>query len=116
MDVLNADFSGSGLTFTLAATTRTVNSQWFNRVGPSSSLQTAMKRALREGGAADLNVYTVGFNSGSGAGLLGYATFPSSYSSAPTDDGVVILFSSLPGGSTENFNEGRVSTFLLNSR
>lgn len=110
--VLNQDYSGSGLTFSLAGTTRTVNSQWFNQVGPDSSLQTTMKRQLRQGGANALNVYTVGFVSGSGQGLLGYATFPSDYSSNPTDDGVVILFSSLPGGSTTGFNLGRVSTHL----
>ncbi|KAL5532533.1 hypothetical protein ACEPAF_4307 [Sanghuangporus sanghuang] len=110
IDVLNADYADSGLSFTLAATTRTVNSDWFNNAGPDSSQQDEMKETLREGGAADLNVYTVGFTSGSGAGLLGYATFPSSYDSYPTDDGVVILFSSLPGGSTTNYNEGRTLT------
>lgn len=44
--VLNEDYSGSGLTFTLAGTTRTVNSQWFNQVGPDSSLQTTMKKQV----------------------------------------------------------------------
>ncbi|KAI0093402.1 Metalloprotease [Irpex rosettiformis] len=110
ISVLNQDYSGSGLTFTLAGTTRTVNSQWFNQVGPSSSLQTTMKTQLRQGGSNALNVYTVGFVSGSGAGLLGYSTFPSSYSSAPTDDGVVMLFSSVPGGTTANYNLGRTLT------
>ncbi len=86
-----------------------MNAQWFAQVGPDSSLQTTMKRSLRKGGAAALNVYTVGFTSGSGEGLLGYSTFPSDYASDPTDDGVVILFSSLPGGSTANYNEGKVS-------
>lgn len=42
-----------------------------------------MKNQLRQGGKADLNVYTVGFVSGSGAGLLGYSTFPSDYASNP---------------------------------
>ena len=68
-----------------------------------------MKNQLRTGGAADLNVYTVGFNSGSGAGLLGYSTFPSDFSGNPKDDGVVMLFSSVPGGTTQDFNLGRVS-------
>ncbi|OSC98680.1 Metalloprotease [Trametes coccinea BRFM310] len=108
--VLNEDYAPSGLAFVLAGTTRTVNAQWFNQVGPDSSLQTTMKRQLRQGGAAALNVYTVGFTSGSGEGLLGYSTFPSDYSSDPTDDGCVILFSSLPGGSTEDFNEGKTLT------
>ncbi|KAF8608973.1 Metalloprotease, partial [Ceratobasidium sp. AG-I] len=102
--------SGSPLTFSLAGTTRTLNADWFNNAGPSSSQQTAMKNALRQGGANALNVYTVGFTSGSGAGLLGYATFPSSYTGAPKDDGVVILYSSVPGGSTTNYNQGKTLT------
>jgi hypothetical protein len=110
ISVLNQDYAGSGLTFTLAGTTRTVNSNWFNTVGPDSSLQTTMKSQLRQGGVNALNVYTVGFVSGSGAGLLGYSTFPSDYSSNPTDDGVVMLFSSVPGGTTTSYNLGRTLT------
>ncbi|RDB23274.1 hypothetical protein Hypma_009657 [Hypsizygus marmoreus] len=110
IDVLNEDYSSTGLSFVLAGTTRTINSNWFVNVGPSKALQTTMKNALRQGGAADLNVYTVGFQSAADSGLLGYATFPSSYSGKPKDDGVVVLFSSLPGGTTTNYNFGQTLT------
>ncbi|KAJ7093854.1 metalloprotease [Mycena belliarum] len=109
ISVLNSDYGGN-INWVLAGTTRTVNADWFNNAGPSSSQQTAMKAALRSSGRADLNVYTVGFKSGTGVGLLGYSTFPFTYSSAPKDDGIVILFSSLPGGSTPNYNLGRTLT------
>ena len=109
IDVLNKDYSGSGIAWSLAGTDRTTNDDWFNSVGPDSDSQTTMKEQLRKGDVNALNVYSVGFVSGSGSGLLGYSTFPSDYSSNPKDDGVVMLFSSVPGGSTENYNEGRVS-------
>ena len=62
IDVLNSAFSrsGSGISWVLAGTTRTTSADWFNNVGPGNAQQTAMKKALRLGGARDLNVYTVG--------------------------------------------------------
>ncbi|PBK69825.1 zincin [Armillaria solidipes] len=111
ISVMNADYASTGISWVLAGTDHTINSDWFSNVGPDSSQQTAMKAALRVGGENDLNVYTVGsFTSGAGAGLLGYSTFPYSYDGAPQDDGVVILFSSVPGGSTTNYNQGRTLT------
>ncbi|KAG9127512.1 hypothetical protein FRC07_012799 [Ceratobasidium sp. 392] len=110
MDVLNKDFVNSGISFSLAETDWILNDDWFTNAGPGSDQQTAMKQAHRQGGANALNVYTVGFRSESVSGLLGYATFPSSYSDNPKDDGVVILYSTVPGGSTENYNLGRTLT------
>lgn len=42
-----------------------------------------------------------------GSGLLGYAQFPGG---AAATDGVVVLYSSLPGGSAANYNRGRTAT------
>ncbi|KAG8898033.1 hypothetical protein FRB99_007694 [Tulasnella sp. 403] len=103
---LNAAYNSAGIFFNLAGSEYTTNSDWFNNVGPGTTQQDDMKSALRVGGASSLNIYSVGFKSGAGAGLLGYATFPSDYSFDPTDDGVVFLYSSVPGGTTTNYNLG----------
>ncbi|KAG9044599.1 hypothetical protein FS837_007886 [Tulasnella sp. UAMH 9824] len=106
INVLNKAYASCGISFTLAGTDRTTNADWFNSAGPDSTFQTAMKKTLRKGGAGDLNFYSVGFTRGTGEGLLGYATFPVDYARRPTDDGVVLLYSSLPGGSTTRFDLG----------
>ncbi|SCV74875.1 BQ2448_7904 [Microbotryum intermedium] len=119
ISVLNQGFANSGVSFSLAGSDYTVNRNWFTYAGPSTTQQTAMKSALRKGNAASLNLYRqacsrfgspVGFVEGSGKGLLGYATFPESYRGAPKDDGVVFLYSSVPGGATENYNQGKTVT------
>ena len=105
ISVLNAAFAGTGWSFRLVATDVTTNNTWFT-AGPGTSAEAAMKNALRRGAAADLNIYT----NSPGGGLLGWATFPSSYASKPKDDGVVVLFSSLPGGSAAPYNLGDTAT------
>ena len=76
--VLNEDYAPSGLQFVLQGTTRTINWNWFNEVGPNTTYQTDMKQQvkifdtmhvctklrrhlqLRQGDVTDFNVYTVG--------------------------------------------------------
>ncbi|KAJ3414611.1 hypothetical protein HDV05_006252 [Chytridiales sp. JEL 0842] len=107
--VLNRDFGGR-FKFTLVATDYTANDDWYTNVAPRNLQQTAMKNSLRRGTAKDLNLYTVSFANEEANGLLGYATFPSSYRSAPKDDGVVINVGSLPGGALKNYNLGATTT------
>lgn len=102
--VLNAAYAGTSFSFTLAATTTTNNGSWYSCSG--GSCETQMKNALRQGGSNALNVYS----NNMGGGLLGWATFPSSYTSNPKGDGVVILQGSVPGGNAAPYNQGDTLT------
>lgn len=104
ISVLNNAYSSWGWSFNLVSTNRTTNTTWYN--GCYGSSESAMKNALRQGTADDLNLYTCNPS----GGILGYATFPSSYTSAPKLDGVVVLYSSLPGGSAAPYNLGDTGT------
>ena len=99
IQVLNNSFGSWGWSFTLAATDRTNNSSWYTM---SSSAEAQAKAALHRGTADDLNIYTAS----PGGGILGWATFPWSYASAPSKDGIVVLNQSLPGGSAAPYNAG----------
>lgn len=104
MSVLNSAFAATGWSFNLIQTTRTTNATWYANCYGSS--ESAMKNALRQGTADDLNIYTCNPS----GGILGYATFPSSYNSQPKLDGVVMLYSSVPGGTAAPYNQGDTGT------
>lgn len=105
MTVLNNAYSADGFTFSVASTDFSNNSSWYT-AGPGTTAESAMKSALRQGGANALNIY---YNN-MGGGLLGWATFPSNYAASPSKDGVVILSASLPGGSAAPYNLGDTAT------
>ncbi|WP_309895232.1 zinc metalloprotease [Archangium sp.] len=102
--VLNAAYKNTPFKFTLAGVDRTTHRTWYTCSG--GGCESKMKSALRKGGAGDLNIYS----NNMGQGLLGWATFPSSYASKPKLDGVVILYSSVPGGSAAPYNQGDTLT------
>ena len=109
--VLNQTFAGwfggddTGFTFRLAGTTRTVNNAWFDQA--TFEDEVAMKSALKQGDAADVNIYST-----SGGGFLGWAYYPSITASKKFGvlDGVVVHYGSLPGGSVPRFNLGYTAT------
>ena len=102
--VLNAAYSASGFTFQAPVVDDTSNATWYTCSG--GTCETQLKTALRQGGSNALNIYS----NNMGGGLLGWATFPSSYASQPKMDGVVILYSSVPGGTAAPYDLGDTAT------
>jgi hypothetical protein len=105
ISVLNAAFASTGWSFRLVETTRTTNATWYT-MSYGSNAERQAKQSLRRGTAQHLNIYAAAI----GQGLLGWATFPSSYASNPSYDGVVVLNQSLPGGNAAPYNLGDTGT------
>ncbi|KAG6805587.1 hypothetical protein H0H92_014811, partial [Tricholoma furcatifolium] len=99
LNVLNKALYKLNVRWTLINVTRTINADWFNNAAENTPQQTAMKKALRQGSVADLNVYTVRLNEKT----FGYATSPVQYQSNPSDDGVVIRSATVPEDDHEIF-------------
>jgi hypothetical protein len=105
ISVLNNAYAQFGISFNVVASDTTANDAWYT-AQPGTTAEKAMKTALHKGGKSDLNFYL----NNMGGGLLGWATFPSSYASSPLMDGVVVLTASLPGGSAAPYNLGDTGT------
>ncbi len=105
IDWLNAAYAPWGWSFELVSTDYTDNPYWFGMT-PDSTAEAEAKAALRLGGRNELNLYTANPS----GGYLGWATFPWWYDDDPTSDGVVVLYSTLPGGSAAPYNEGDTAT------
>ena len=110
LKVLNDSFSGvtggdnSNIFFELIDTDVTINPDW-SPLEVDTPEESAMKNALREGGARSLNLYVVEL-----ATLLGWATFPYALSGTDRMDGVVIEKDSMPGGPPGPYNLGDTAT------
>lgn len=111
VSALNDHYSGIGVNFTLDHVDYSQNTTWFIETDPIyKTVELEMKSALRVGDVATLNIYTVGFGTSHNNELLGFATFPWWYANSTIDDGVVILHSTVPGGSKLHYDEGKTLT------
>lgn len=104
IQVLNNAYNGTGFSFTLAGINRVDNAGWFDRC--YGGAESKMKQALAVSPATTLNMYTCNPSQG----ILGYAYFPNSYPETSYMHGVVMLHSSLPGGSASPYNLGDTAT------
>jgi hypothetical protein len=100
-----SDAANTPFRFAMTETTFVVNGDWAT-MGYGSAAEREAKITLRQGGANALNLYAANI----GHDLLGWATFPQSYSTAPKQDGVVLLLDSLPGGNAAPYNRGDTGT------
>jgi hypothetical protein len=103
--VLNAAYAGTGFTFTLDTVTRTDNRKWFDRCY-SVNAEAEMKQALAVDPAHTLNIYSCNPSQG----ILGYAYLPFQIDESSFYHGVVLLYSSLPGGTAAPYNLGDTAT------
>lgn len=106
---LNSAYSGRGFTFVRGTTDRTNNSTWYT-MAPGTTAESAAKNYFT-GIASNNPTYVLNFYTASpSGGLLGWATFPWDKAGNPRMDGVVILNSSINGGSATNYNLGDTAT------
>jgi len=103
INVLNNAYNPHNIRFTYQPSSVTVadRADWF-RMGHRSQAERAAKTDLHVDAEHNLNFYTAELQDG----LLGWATFPFDLAGDPAMDGVVLLHSSLPGGSAAPYNLG----------
>jgi len=105
MAVLSDAYAACGVTFSLDRVTRTTDARWYTMT-PGSAEEAEAKETLHVDTSQYMNVYLAGI----GQGLLGWATFPTNQAEQPGMDGVVVLNTSLPGGSAAPYDEGDTLT------
>ncbi len=104
---LNQDYAGgessvasnTGFTFSLAGVDRYYNTTWHQ-----DRQSSTYRSQTRQGGANALNIWIVDFS------YLGIATFPWDYGKNPSIDGIRVNYTSLPGGSATNYNQGKTAS------
>lgn len=100
--ILNQAYQGTGFSFTKAAVNRVLDRKSFT--GCYSNQR--FKRNLAVDPAHNLNFYTCKPK----GNILGYSYLPSSFDESDWHHGVVVLYSTLPGGNAAPYNLGDTGT------
>jgi len=103
--VLNRAFRRHGFKFKLKGITRTKNKRWFNKCAKSAAYKR-MTNALAVDTTKNMNIYLCNPS----GGLLGFAFLPGSAVTGTPQDGIVLLYTSLPNGTAAPYNEGDTGT------
>jgi hypothetical protein len=93
-------------TFWLKSVDYTDNKAWHYAMAMKAD-EKAMKSALHKGGANELNLYLNEPGYEKPGDLIGIATWPWDYQAASALDGVMLRYSTIPGGADKPFNEGK---------
>jgi hypothetical protein len=96
--------------FKLLKLQEVINDSFFGTISRDEAgkvVETQMKTAHKIGGMEILNIYSVDTSRGGVSGTGGWAYYPTA--NAGVMDGVVILYSSLPGGGHNYWTQGDVS-------
>lgn len=106
---LNTNYAPYGVQFVLKNTSWTVNDAW--AIGATTTDDTNMKTALRQGTYGSLNLY---FQSDLAGGVLGKCTLPTSVGTNPppavyTADGCNIALGTMPSGPILGYNLGKTA-------
>ncbi|TKA63713.1 hypothetical protein B0A49_06660 [Cryomyces minteri] len=108
LTALNAAYGANNIKFNLKNTTYTVNDAW--AMGNSTN-DAAMKKALRQGTYAALNIY---FQTDLYGNILGQCTLPANVGSNPSpsvyvSDGCNVQAATMPGGNIAGYNLGKTA-------
>lgn len=101
IDVLNAAYASRGFTFVLQEIRHVANNRFARRC-LSIGAERTFKRRNAVDPAHTLNIYTCR----PARGVLGYANFPSDFEEDHFLHGVVLLYSTLPGGGAQPYDLG----------
>jgi hypothetical protein len=103
INLVNTYYRPIGLSFKIEGIKRIPSDNaTVHGVERGNTVDRDIKSTYRQGGAAMLNIYTVG------PPTSPFSSFPKDYQKDPIGDGIVYSYEYLPGGNVTGFNTGNI--------